>query len=80
MWKSVEDSSSVLGVVAAAALGFATFGASLVTLGGILTAGVLATSFSSVSASGGLYYPYVNSSRNNSQLNPMMLAKWSDYD
>jgi|TARA_B110000483_G_C18108857_1_gene508862 hypothetical protein len=80
VWKSVEDSSSVLGVVAAAALGFATFGASLVTLGAVLTAGVLASSFSGVSASGGLYYPYVNSSRNNSQLNPMMLAKWSDYD
>jgi len=80
VWKSVENSSSVLSVVAAAALGFATFGASLITLGVILTAGVLSSSFSGISASAGLYYPYKNSARNNTQVNPMLLAKWSEYD
>ena len=80
VWDSDENTASALAGVAAAALGFATFGASLTAFAIIITAATLTTQFSSISASAGYYYPYQNSSRNNGQLNPMLLAKWSDYD
>jgi len=80
VWKSVEDSSSILGVLTAVALSFATFGASLLTLGVLVTTSVLVSSFTGVAADSGLYYPYSNDTRNRGEVNPMLLAKWSQYD
>jgi len=80
VWKSEENSSSFLAVVAAIALSFATFGASLATLAVAVTATALASTFSGSSAGEGLYYPYEDGNRNVSEAGPMLLSRPSFYD
>jgi hypothetical protein len=80
VWNSIENSTGIFGALAAIALSFFTFGASLLTLGVFITAAVLASSFSGIAADGGLYYPYRNDTRNRGQNNPMLFATWSQYD
>lgn len=79
-WVSQENSSSFLTVVAAIALSFFTFGASLITIGVAITATALAANFSASSADAGNYYPYTEGNRNVSEAGPMLLSRPSFYD
>jgi hypothetical protein len=80
VWKSVEDQTSVLGVIALAGLAFLTFGASLAVIGVALGGLIAAAVFTNSGVASGTYYPYQNSARNNAQSNTYLISKASYYD
>lgn len=79
-WQSQEKKSGILTAIIAGVLAVVTFGASLVVAATavVVTAAVL-KSFTNVSAASGLYFPYSNSGRNQSQSQPVLISKASYY-
>jgi len=80
VWKSEENSSSFLAVVASIALSLATFGASLVTVAVAVTATALASTFNNYIFDEGNYYPYADGNKNLTEAGPMLLSRPSFYD
>ena len=80
VWKSVQDNSSLLGAIAAAALAFATFGASLVVLAAAVAGAAITASFTNAGVASGTYYPYRNSSRNADVGHTYIISRASFYD
>jgi hypothetical protein len=79
-WDTDENKSGLLSAILAAALAFATFGASLpffiIAVGGT----ALTAAFASSGTPAGFYYPYKNDSRNTANSNPFMISRASYYD
>lgn len=80
-WKSQEKSNGLLGALVSGLLAFFTFGASLIVAATtvVITAGVTAA-FTNTGTARGLYLPYENSGRNQSQVQPVLFTKASFYD
>jgi hypothetical protein len=79
VWKSEEDTTSILGALALAALAFVTFGASLIFIGAVVAGVVLTQAFTNANVASGTYYPYRNGSRN-ADANGFMISRASFYD
>lgn len=79
VWKSEEDTTSILGALALAALAFVTFGASLIFIGAVVAGVALTQAFTNASVASGTYYPYRNGSRNAGP-NGFMISRASFYD
>lgn len=80
VWRSVEDKTSILGVLAAVALSFVTFGASLAVIAVAIGSLAIAQSFTNAGVASGTYYPYKNGSRNASESNGFMISRASYYE
>ena len=80
VWKSVQDNSSILSAIAAAALAFVTFGASLLVLGALVATAAITQAFTNSGTAAGTYYPYIDDSRNRLEDVTFLLSKASYYD
>jgi len=80
VWKSIEDSSGIFAALAAVALSFATFGASLALLAVTITATALTAAFTGTGLVSGYYRPYSNDARNQDQIQTALITKASYYD
>jgi len=80
VWKSVQNNSSILAAIAAAALAFVTFGASLVVVGAFVATTVVIGAFNSVGLASGTYLPYQDGARNQNEDVTVLLSKASYYD
>lgn len=80
VWKSVQDNSSLLAAIAAAALAFATFGASLVVVGAFVATTAITAAFTSAGLASGTYLPYEEGARNQNENVTVLLSKASYYD
>lgn len=79
IWGSVEKQASLLGLIIGAVAGFFVGGFLAAGLG-ILGGAALSGAFSGVGAVSGLYFPYENDGRNQSQVQPVLISKASFYD
>lgn len=79
-WKSAEDSNSLLSAIAAAALAFVTFGATLIVAGAFVATAAITAVFTSAGIASGTYYPYADDSRNRLEDVTFLLSKASYYD
>jgi len=80
VWDTDENTSGILGAILAAALAFATFGATLPFFALAIGSVALAASFANTGIPSGYYYPYKNDSRNSGENNPFMISRASYYD
>ena len=80
VWKSVQDNNSLLAAIAAAALAFATFGASLVVVGAFVATSAITSAFTSAGLASGTYLPYSDGARNQGENVTVLLSKASYYD
>jgi hypothetical protein len=80
VWKSVQDNSSLLAAIVAAAAAFLTFGASLVVVAALVAGTALTAAFASSGTASGTYLPYQNGGRNQSEIVTVLMSKASYYD
>jgi len=79
LWKSVQDNSSLLAAIAAAAAAFLTFGASLALAAVAIAGTALTASFANAGVASGTYLPYQDGGRNQSENVTVLLSKASYY-
>ena len=80
VWKSVQNNSSILAAIAAAALAFVTFGASLIVVGTLIATTALTAAFTNAGVASGTYLPYQDGARNQNENVTVLLSKASYYD
>lgn len=79
-WSSVENQNNLLGAIAAAALAFVTFGATLVVAGAFIATAAITAAFTSSGTASGTYYPYIDDARNENENVTFLISKASYYD